>query len=504
MNQNHHTPSLDCAANAPLLPLAAHDLLNERQASALQAHLATCAECRAELASYDQAEAALRRTFAPPPGALPPFSKEEIVHMLSNPAKRAAPSSLPTAHIARPQHQRGNLLAFAAALVLVLLAVGIFSFPGLQPQPAGKGTATPVSKKLPPVDISHFLLNSISMVSPDEGWAVGTTLLPQTSTPQSGLEYLYGAPVILHYSQGHWRPEPLPLRCQSSCHMVLHSIAMVSATEGWAVGNSVLPLGADGFTSGLILHYAGGKWSIDSYRDSTLSHIVMSSANDGWMLGEGVSVWSGSKASAPVFHYNGRMWTPVNDPAFVQISPQSITALSATNVWLVGAGPVLPGSTGFDGDASEVILHYDGRQWTKVASDLANFPILALAMVSPDAGWAVGCLTGGLGEHLAHPEKALVEQYIQGRWQQAASFASSSGAYYCLHGIALVSANEGWAVGSDGLIVHGLHGVWTRIASPTGQTLNSIVMLSPTEGWAVGDQGTILHYVHGSWSRYQG
>ncbi len=494
MNQNHHLPSPDCATSAPLLPLEAHGLLSKRQASMLQAHLATCAVCRAELATYAQAEAALRRTFAPPPGALPPFSREEIMHMLSNPAKHAAPSATFVAHVERPQQrrQRGNLLAFAATLVLVLLAVGIFSFPGLLPRLAGKGTPTPVSQKLPPAGLSHYLLNSIAMVSPDEGWAVGTTLLPQTPASHSGLEYVYGDPVILHYSQGHWRPVPLPFHCQAGCHIVLHSIAMVSATEGWAVGNSVLPPGADGITSGFILHYTGGKWSVYGQRGSELSRVVISSASDGWIIGSGI------------YHYQGATWSQVNDPAFAPIIPQTILAPSATNVWLVGAGPALPGSTGFDGDASEIILHYDGHRWTQVKSDLANSPISALAMVSPTEGWAVGCLSGGLGEHPAHPEKALVEQYTQGRWQLAASFASSSGAYYCLHGITLVSADEGWAVGSDGLIVHGLHGVWTRIAEPTGQTLNSIVMLSPTEGWAVGDQGTILHYVHGSWSRYQG
>src|SRR5258708_39970744 len=126
------------------------------------------------------------------------------MHILSDPAKRAAPSATFVAHVERPQQrrQRGNLLAFAATLVLVLLAVGIFSFPGLLPRLAGKGTPTPVSQKLPPAGLSHYLLNSIAMVSPDEGWAVGTTLLPQTPASHRGLEYVYGDPLILHYSQG--------------------------------------------------------------------------------------------------------------------------------------------------------------------------------------------------------------------------------------------------------------------------------------------------------------
>jgi hypothetical protein len=63
----------------------------------------------------------------------------------------------------------------------------------------------------------------------------------------------------------------------------------------------------------------------------------MRSANDGWMIGEG---------STPVFHYTGDRWTAVNNVAFQQITPRSIVALSATNLWLDGTD--VSGS-GFEG-----------------------------------------------------------------------------------------------------------------------------------------------------------
>lgn len=262
----------------------------------------------------------------------------------------------------------------------------------------------------------------------------------------------YGVPVVLHYSQGHWRPVPLPadaesrLGCRvtaSNCPaLTLRSISMVSATDGWAVGNSVLPLNANGMTFGVVLHYTGGRWVFDRLLGSRLSSVFMRTAGDGWMMGEGSS--GGSDCNTAVFHYNGSAWVPVNDPAFTSLLPQTIVALSATNVWL--AGTTFSGS-GFDGDAPEVILHYDGSRWSRQSTDLANARIYGLAMVSPHAGWAVG---------------------------------------------------------SDGLIVHNLGGIWTRVSSPTDQTLWSLAMASPTDGWAVGDQGTILHYSHGAWSLYRG
>ncbi len=799
MSQNHRLPSPDCTAFAPFLPLASHDLLSEEKATALRAHLAICTSCRAELATYDQAEAALRRVFALSQGASAPLSWEDIMHTLKNHAERPAPSAPPAPPPKLPQHKRRRFFAgfpaLAAALVVVLLAVAIFRMAGLLPRrgenggipiglskitllsismssaaegwavgttdgdhPQGvlvhyqrgkwtainnpydtgilrgvfmlsdsdgwivgdKGTIlhyssgrwikvnspvstalgsiymtsptegwavgdailryqnsvwTPVStpahdfflfsitapswaggwavggagtimhynnglwKVVTPVphidlyglamiasnegwavgsggsagnilhyqdgqwqvarapdpqaalgaitmvsadegwavghdrsgttgyilhylngrwlevpsptrvfllgitmvsstegwavgsqgtilhylnnqwsvsapivpartvtpaslDLTRFILNSISMVSPDEGWAVGVTRLHTASASDTLPEY--GDPVILHYSQGQWRPVPFPSDSKShigcsatgiACPAIsLNSISMLSATDGWVVGNSVLPPNVDGLAFGVVLHYTGGKWVFDRPLGSRLSSVFMRTASDGWIVGED------GNGGAPVFHYDGSAWTPVNDPAFASVLPQTIFALSATNVWLDGTN--FSGS-GFDGDAPEVILHYDGSRWSQQSTDLANSRIYSMAMISPDEGWAVGSLSGGTGPHPAHPEKALVEHYYQGRWQQVASFDGPPGDYlYSLYGIAMVSADEGWAVGSDGLIVHDLNGVWARSFSLTGQTLRSIVMLSPTEGWAVGDQGTILHYSKGAWGLY--
>lgn len=425
--------------------------------------------------------------------------------------------SLPQAQFSQPPRRKRPFFAgtpaFAAALAIVLIAVVIFGFPGLLPGPKGKGGATIHMTGTATPDLTHVLLNSISMVSPKEGWAVGMTLLRQPSNdPRLPA---YGDPVILHYWQGRWSPVPLPsaltshlfkirLGCGVHCPgIILHSLSMVSATDGWAVGNTVLPPNADGVTVGIVLHYTGGQWVLDSYRDSALFSIFMRTASDGWIVGDGRSSgWSGSKGNAPAFHYTGKAWIPVNDPALASVLPRTIVALSVTNVWVNGTDI---SGTGFDGDDPEVIFHYDGSQWTREKTDLANSRIYGMVLLSPTEGWAVGSLSGGTGPHPAHPPKALVEQYSHGKWQQDTSFTgppNSSGP--SLNGIAMVSASEGWAIGSDGLIVHDLGGAWTQVSSPTDQTLESIAMVSPTEGWAVGDQGTILHYFNGAWGLYRG
>jgi photosystem II stability/assembly factor-like uncharacterized protein len=65
----------------------------------------------------------------------------------------------------------------------------------------------------------------------------------------------------------------------------------------------------------------------------------------------------------------------------------------------------------------------------------------------------------------------------------------------------MLSPDEGWAVGDEGVILLYYNGAWRQVQSPTSQALSSVVMVSPLEGWAVGD-GVIIHYQAGSWRVY--
>jgi len=63
----------------------------------------------------------------------------------------------------------------------------------------------------------------------------------------------------------------------------------------------------------------------------------------------------------------------------------------------------------------------------------------------------------------------------------------------------MLSANEGWAVGTAGVIYHYSGSNWTSVASPTNQNLTSIRLDAEGTLWAVGSAGTILKYVNGHW-----
>lgn len=63
-----------------------------------------------------------------------------------------------------------------------------------------------------------------------------------------------------------------------------------------------------------------------------------------------------------------------------------------------------------------------------------------------------------------------------------------------LQAVFFVSAEEGWIVGDQGLLLHSRDGgrQWQRQPVPTDRSLNALYFADPQRGWLVGDQGTVL------------
>lgn len=113
--------------------------------------------------------------------------------------------------------------------------------------------------------------------------------------------------------------------------------------------------------------------------------------------------------------------------------------------------------------------------------------VFSIAMVSADEGWAVGA-----ENH--YRTQGMLAHYQNGQWKPASLPATTPG----LFSVFMLSASEGWAVGYEGAILHYQSGRWSRVSSPVTAALYSVFMLSPDEGWAGGDAG-LLHYQSGVW-----
>lgn len=81
----------------------------------------------------------------------------------------------------------------------------------------------------------------------------------------------------------------------------------------------------------------------------------------------------------------------------------------------------------------------------------------------------------------------------------AACSAVSSGSTAMLFGLWGSGADDIWAVGDGGTILHYDGMVWSAVSSGTTESLYGVWGNGRYDLWAVGDSGTILHFDGTSW-----
>ncbi len=301
------------------------------------------------------------------------------------------------------------------------------------------------TKESSPVTDSAWYLNSVAMVSSSDGWAVG-------GKGMSPNGILYG-PFILRWNGNTW--SQVSISDTGSYNYDLRSIAMISANDGWAVG------GADAF--GAALRWDGNTWSRWSTVATNLRSLAIPSPTDVWAVGgyRNCAVVPCDVASATC-HWNGTVWHEKFDHHWYRLN--SVAMISPDDGWAVGS--------------SGEIKHWDGNIWTDVGSYNGSSTLYSVAMASADDGWAVG-------------NSGRILHWDGSRWSQAIGPVSDN-----LNSITMVASNDGWAVGDGGAILHWNGNTWDQVSSPVTQTLKSVTMLSANEGWAVGASGVILHYTN--------
>ena len=271
----------------------------------------------------------------------------------------------------------------------------------------------------------------------------------------------------------------------------------------------------------------GGTWtrvnSPVTNSDWRLNSVTMVSSSDGWTVGDKGAAPNGYPYGPFILHWNGNTWSQVSISGAGSYGLDSVAMVSANDGWAVG-GWGGPGRC--CGNSSGAVLRWDGNTWSwwgAAGAHLASLAILSttdvwavggyrysydsasatyhwngttlngqfdhhwyslysVAMVSPNDGWAVGML----GE---------IKHWDGNTWTSLSSPVSST-----LNSVAMVSANDGWAVGYGG-ILHWNGNNWSQASSPVTYTLNSVTMVSSNDGWAVGDSGTILHWNGNTWNQ---
>ena len=194
-------------------------------------------------------------------------------------------------------------------------------------------------------------LNAVTMISADEGWAVGSTNDGQM--PQA---------LILHYAHGKWTRVSIAGGISFSS---LRAISMSSRDDGWIVGSDY-----SGMESSMALHYSGGEWKrVEVGERGPLYGVSALSSDEAWAVG------AANPGTGPGFilHYLRGTWEVVPSPTPNIL--HAITMRSPSEGWIGGDGAA--------------ILHYDGTMWARVSPTIHQVGVLSVSVMGSD-GWATG------------------------------------------------------------------------------------------------------------------
>ena len=289
--------------------------------------------------------------------------------------------------------------------------------------------------------------NGTAMTSPSDVWAVGA------------LSSEFGTAIATLAE--HWNGSSWTIVSTPSPGLApyfgdgLNSVAAVSSSDVWAVGQAGLSLGGE---SALIEHWDGTAWAVvpsPQVSSSTLTSVSATSSTNVWAAG---SYHTSQGYRALVEVWNGSTWSLVSDS---DSAVTSISATSPTDVW----------ATAND------VEHWDGSSWSIVST----LPASAVTAVASNDVWVIEANT-----QLAH-------------WDGSTWHVVSSPQIGNLHAISANTSNNAWAVGlsssNQPVTEHWDGSTWSQVNAPNGSHSGGLlaVALNGSSAFAVGDHASEPH-----------
>jgi hypothetical protein len=435
-----------------------------------------------------------------------PIVASEITNQpIRHPASSAA---------AKPRRWLGAVsVAIVALIVVISVALfGALHRAGSNPATTNAPSANCIGAKTTATLPQYTTLLSISQVSPTDIWASGVRFDAQGKATSA----------IYHLVNCQWRDMHVTLP-----QISLDSIAMVSSNEGWVAGSRFItgPCNCVGTQTGLVLlHYLHGQWQqttvpgASAFIDGTLS---FRSPDEGWLVANG----AGSQLDNALFHYVAGTWQRVSLPtAIAQGVSSPITVVGPNDIWFTsfltldsisqastgdivhwqnGHSTTYPlprnsfasslsfpapndgwmtGSTHTDFNdtmpAQPLLWHFDGMQWTNVVLPTFVPPMIPNPTYFTSGSFATeqaGVAFGYTLDYAKASEPLIIYQYQNGQWHTLPGphvpfLMHASGGQ-----ILMVSPDEGWALA-------------------VGYQADGRYVMRPT---------VILHYANGAWSVFE-
>ena len=339
-----------------------------------------------------------------------------------------------------------------------------------------------------------------------EGWAVGDSPNPGNAVG--------GQATVLRWNGTAWTDVSGALPARANQHLM--GISMLSYADGWAVGNTGGGGAAPCTTNrARIINWNGTAWSCNSTSPSNqnLNSVAMISATDGWAVGAGGST----------LQWDGATWTERNGAqAYTARELHSVWALATNEVWMTGRDENQNGKR--CGNGTALILRYTGA--LPPTCQNANAPARRFRSIfmldgpdvgaGADDGWIVGDRNGG--DFTIYRWDPVANQWnnqsITNGWRERLR------SVYMLDTDGDGFGDDGWAVGdvrTNGgstrvTILRWNHlcaggaapGAWDICSFDPGsaasrQNLNAVSCATANDCWAVGDAGLLLHWDGAAW-----
>jgi hypothetical protein len=278
--------------------------------------------------------------------------------------------------------------------------------------------------------VGSDLLSSVTAVSASNIWAAGG---------YSDKPGVIGTDktLILHFNGRAWKQVPSPN--PGSSFENLATIRQVSAASVWAVGDYS---GSDFHDRSLILHWNGHGWKQVPSPNPGKS----SDALAGLAVGSASSIWTNELftktdgSTSQILHWNGRVWRKAAaGPAGSDLV--DVSASSPSNAWSVGT----------DAKGRSLALHWNGRSWKRVPTPnlqpnkLINAP-QSVTVVSPTSAWMVGAAQNVFSVF----EGTAIEMRWNGRAWSMMKSPDTRSANSALFGVQATPTVSPWVVGEDG------------------------------------------------------
>jgi hypothetical protein len=295
--------------------------------------------------------------------------------------------------------------------------------------------------------------------------------------------------VIEHWNGAGWSIISSPNA--TSGYNLLNGVAVAGSNDIWAVGQAAV---VGNTYSTLIEHSNGGKapvWSIVSSPNVAGSSCILNAisvvaANDVWAVG--YSIDSSFNNRSLTIHWNGAAWSIVPSPSVGNDILYAVDAIASNDVWATGGTRV-----GYS-SSHTLTLHWDGLNWMVVPSpndSTGNNELYGVAAVSANDVWAVGS---------AGSSKTLALHWNGGGWSVFPTPSFNNASNEVLAGIVAASSGDIWTAGQfyqssveNTLTEHWNGSTWTLISSPNPQSssdqLSAIAVTPKGTVWAVGTTG---------------